>query len=83
MSDLDNEENFEKIVTDQAVVYRTKNYPGPIAIDATPSKECDEYHKNSQIQIMQWVGTARCFTYDGRILKMADEFNRIENEKRL
>jgi hypothetical protein len=32
-------------------IYRTENYPGPIAIDCKPSKECDEYHKNSRIQI--------------------------------
>ncbi len=32
-------------------VYRPKNYTSPIALDATPSKECDEYHKNAQIQV--------------------------------
>ena len=32
-------------------VFKTDNYPGPIALDATPSKECREYHENSCIQI--------------------------------
>lgn len=32
-------------------VYVPEKYPGPIALDATPSKECSEYHKNSCIQI--------------------------------
>ncbi len=32
-------------------VYIPSNYPGPIAIDAKVSKELDEYHKNSIIQI--------------------------------
>jgi hypothetical protein len=31
--------------------YLSENYPGPIAIDCKPSKECDEYHKNSKVQI--------------------------------
>lgn len=32
-------------------IFRPKNYPGPIALDAIPSKECQEYHRNSSIQI--------------------------------
>ncbi len=37
--------------TCETFVYRPKNYPGPVAIDRKPSKECDEYHKNVKIQI--------------------------------
>lgn len=33
------------------IVYKPKNYDRPIALNAIPSKECDEYHKNSFIQI--------------------------------
>lgn len=33
-------------------VYRPDLYSGPIAIDCKPSKECDEYHKNSVIYFM-------------------------------
>lgn len=32
-------------------IYLPDKYPGPIAMDAKPSKKCDEYHKNSCIQI--------------------------------
>jgi hypothetical protein len=32
-------------------IYKPDNYPGPIALDATPSKECDEYHKNSKVYV--------------------------------
>lgn len=32
-------------------IYRPENYPGPIAINATPSKELKEYHENTCIQI--------------------------------
>lgn len=36
---------------DGYIVYRPKNYPGPIAIDMTPSEACREYHRNAEIQI--------------------------------
>lgn len=32
-------------------IYRPENYIGPIALDAKPSSECKQYHKNSRIQI--------------------------------
>ena len=32
-------------------VNRPEKYEGPIAIDCKPSKKCDDYHKNSVIQI--------------------------------
>lgn len=32
-------------------IYRPEKYEGPIAINATPSKEMIEYHKNSCIQV--------------------------------
>ncbi len=30
-------------------IYKPDNYPGPVALDAIPSKECDEYQKNSKV----------------------------------
>ena len=32
-------------------IYRPDNYRGPVALDATPSKECRKYHENSCVQI--------------------------------
>ena len=32
-------------------VYIPEKYDGPIDLDCKPSKECDEYHKDSVIQI--------------------------------
>lgn len=32
-------------------IFKPENYSGPIAIDCKPSKECDEYHKNSKVYI--------------------------------
>jgi len=36
---------------ENSFIYIPEKYPGPIAIDMKPSKECDEYHKNSYIQV--------------------------------
>lgn len=33
------------------LIYRPDKYDGPTALNATPSEECKEYHKNSYIQI--------------------------------
>ncbi len=41
----------ERSKREDAFVYKPDNYPGPIALNATPSKECKEYHENSCIQI--------------------------------
>lgn len=41
----------ERSKREDTFIYRAENYPGPIAIDVKPSKECDEYHKNSKVQI--------------------------------
>ena len=41
----------ERSKREDVFVYRPDTYQGPIAINATPSKECKEYHKNSCIQI--------------------------------
>ncbi len=32
-------------------IFKSENYPGPMAIDVKPSKECREYHENSCIQV--------------------------------
>jgi hypothetical protein len=39
---IENEEYFEKIETEHGIVYRAKNYKGPIAIDATIRKQNDK-----------------------------------------
>lgn len=36
---------------DKYEVYRPEVYSGPVAIDCKPSKELDEYHKSSLIQV--------------------------------
>lgn len=41
----------ERSKREDAFIYRPENYTGPVAIDCKPSKECDEYHKNSKVQI--------------------------------
>ncbi len=41
---------FEQISNNEFVI-RPGNYTGPIAIDATPSPEMKEYHKNFKIQV--------------------------------
>lgn len=33
------------------IIYRPKNYPGPEALNAIPSKEMIDYHKNAKVQI--------------------------------
>lgn len=38
-----------------------KNYPGPIAINHIPSKECDEYHKSSYVQINMTEAIRACY----------------------
>ncbi len=41
----------ERSKREDTFIYRPENYPGPIAIDCKPTKECDEYHKNAKVQI--------------------------------
>jgi hypothetical protein len=38
-------------INDNEYVYIPEKYSGPLALNIKPSKECDEYHKNSYIQI--------------------------------
>lgn len=54
MSEYNDITNAFYKITDEHIsgtVYVPKNYPGPIAIDATLSKEAEEYLKNGKIQI--------------------------------
>lgn len=46
---LDNQPERSK--REDTFIIRPENYPGPMAIDCKPSKECDEYHQNSKVQI--------------------------------
>ena len=39
---LDDEEYFEKILFENSVVYRCRNYPGPLAINATVIERNEE-----------------------------------------
>jgi len=48
-------------------VYVPSNYLGPIAIDAKVEVE--------------WGGSLRCITSDGRNVNIADELNRLERKK--
>lgn len=41
---------FNKI-NENSFIYIPEKYDGSIALDAKPSKECEDYHKNSCIQI--------------------------------
>ena len=45
------DENSFVYKDDNSFFYKTEKYPGPVAIDMKPSKECQEYHQNSVIQI--------------------------------
>ncbi len=49
---LDDEESFEKIVSDNGIAYRSINYTGPVVIGLTSTKKLDDYHKNSNIQFI-------------------------------
>ena len=40
MSDLENEEIFDKITTDNGIAYVTKNYPGPVVLEAKVKSRC-------------------------------------------
>lgn len=45
---LDNEDYFDKIVTKNGIVYKCKNYPGPIAINATIKKNEEKLDEKSK-----------------------------------
>lgn len=57
----------ERSKREEVFVYRPEKYDGPIAIDATPSKECREYHENSLIQVGN--RTMRCSEHCGNTVR--------------
>ncbi len=65
-NDLNDPDRFERIQCENGVLFITKNYKGPIAIDAR----------------VEWGGNLRCNTSDGRNVKCVEELNHLEKEKK-
>lgn len=65
-SDLDDSDRFERIECEHGVAFINKKC---VPLDSLPSR-----------LYVEWGGSLRCLTSDGRIVNIAEELNRIENE---